>query len=155
MDGAVFPPCCLIWDQTMVEMMKITVTSVKRSHARTATLRAPDPAAGHRQPMALSKTPGHSQASLGWSFVGSLLLSPGSWCARDTRVCFPAAAKSRQLCPTLCDPTDGSPPGSSVRPWDSPGKNTGVGCHFLLQDFHRTVSLVLCKFVCSAALWWG
>ena len=25
-----------------------------------------------------------------------------------------------------------SPPGSSV-PWDSPGKNTGVGCHFLLQ----------------------
>ena len=24
-----------------------------------------------------------------------------------------------------------SPPGS--RPWDSPGKNTGVGCHFLLQ----------------------
>src|SRR5574337_1068213 len=26
----------------------------------------------------------------------------------------------------------GSPPGSP-RPWDSPGKNTGVGCHFLLQ----------------------
>ena len=32
----------------------------------------------------------------------------------------------------LCDPIDGSPPGSP-RPWDSPGKNTGVGCHFLLQ----------------------
>ena len=42
-----------------------------------------------------------------------------------------AAAKSLQSCPTLCDPTDGSPPGSP--PWDSPGKNTGVGCHFLLQ----------------------
>ena len=42
-----------------------------------------------------------------------------------------AAAKSRQLCLTLCDPIDSSPPGS--RPWDSPGKNTGVGCHFLLQ----------------------
>ena len=26
----------------------------------------------------------------------------------------PAAAKSRQSCPTLCDPTDGSPPGSPV-----------------------------------------
>ena len=26
-----------------------------------------------------------------------------------------AAAKSLQSCPTLCDPTDGSPPGSSVR----------------------------------------
>ena len=36
-----------------------------------------------------------------------------------------AAAKSRQSCLTLCDPIDGSPPGS--RPWDSPGKNTGVG----------------------------
>ena len=40
------------------------------------------------------------------------------------------AAKSLQLCPTLCDPTDGSPPGSAV-----PGilqARTGVGCHFLL-----------------------
>ena len=27
---------------------------------------------------------------------------------------FTAAAASLQLCPTLCDPTDGSPPGSSV-----------------------------------------
>ena len=43
-----------------------------------------------------------------------------------------AAAKSLQSCPTLCDPIDGSLPGSP-RPWDSPGKNTGVGCHFLLQ----------------------
>ena len=42
------------------------------------------------------------------------------------------AAKSPQSCLTLCDPIDGSPPGSP-RPWDSPGKNTGVGCHFLLQ----------------------
>ena len=43
-----------------------------------------------------------------------------------------AAAKSLQSCPTLCDPTDGSPPGSPI-PWNSPGKNTGVGCHLLLQ----------------------
>ena len=42
-----------------------------------------------------------------------------------------ATAKSRQLCLTLCDPIDGSPPDS--HPWDLPGKNTGVGCHFLLQ----------------------
>ena len=42
-----------------------------------------------------------------------------------------AAAKSRQSCLTLCDPIDGGPPGS--HPWDSPGKHTGVGCHFLLQ----------------------
>ena len=45
--------------------------------------------------------------------------------------CKAAAAKSRQSCPTLCNPIDGGPPGS--HPWDSPGKNTGVGCHFLLQ----------------------
>ena len=88
-----------------------------------------------------------------------------------------AAAKSLQSCPTLCDPTDSSPPGSTVpgilqarilewvaisfsnesekwkwsrsvvsdssrphglqptrllRPWDFPGRSTGVGCHCLL-----------------------
>ena len=37
-----------------------------------------------------------------------------------------------QLCLTLCDHKDYSLPGSSC-PWDSPGKNTGVGCHALLQ----------------------
>ena len=88
-----------------------------------------------------------------------------------------SGAKSLQSCLTLCDPIDGSPPGSSVpgilqagilewvaisfsnacmlaksesdsgqpygqqptrllRPQDSLGKNTGVGCHFLLQCMH-------------------
>ena len=37
-----------------------------------------------------------------------------------------------QSCLTLCDTKDYSPPGSSVQ-GDSPGKNTGGGCHFLLQ----------------------
>ena len=37
-----------------------------------------------------------------------------------------------QSCPTLCNPMDCSPPGSPVHE-DSPGKNTGVGCHALLQ----------------------
>ena len=39
---------------------------------------------------------------------------------------------SIQSCLTLCYPMDCSPPGSSVH-GDSPGKNTGVGCHALLQ----------------------
>jgi len=43
-----------------------------------------------------------------------------------------AAAKSLQSCLTLCDPIDGSPPGSPV-PGILQAKNTGVGCHFLLQ----------------------
>ena len=41
-----------------------------------------------------------------------------------------------QSCPILCDPRDCSPPGSS--PWDSPGRNTEVGCHFLLQGIFPT-----------------
>ena len=93
-----------------------------------------------------------------------------------------AAAKSLQSCLTLCDPIDGSPPGSPVpgilqartlewvaisfsnawkwkvevkslsrvwllathglqptrllRPWDFPGKSTGVGCHCLFHWPH-------------------
>ena len=38
MGGAVFPPCCLTWDQSMVEVMKITATSFKRPHASTCSV---------------------------------------------------------------------------------------------------------------------
>ena len=44
-----------------------------------------------------------------------------------------AAAKSFQSCPTLCDPMDGSPPSSPILGILQARKNTGVGCHFLLQ----------------------
>ena len=46
-------------------------------------------------------------------------------------------------CPVMsgsCDPMDCSPPGSSVH-GDSPGKNTGVGGHFLLQGIFLTQEL--------------
>ena len=42
---------------------------------------------------------------------------------------------SHSSCLILCDLLDCSPPGSSVH-GDSPGKNTGVGCHSLLQGIH-------------------
>ena len=42
-----------------------------------------------------------------------------------------------QLCLTLCNPTDCSPPGSSVHR-NSLDKNTGVGCHSLLQGIFPT-----------------
>ena len=42
-----------------------------------------------------------------------------------------------QSWPTLCDPMDCSPLGSSVR-GDSPGKNTGVGSYSLLQGIFLT-----------------
>ena len=151
-----------------------------------------------------------------------LLINSLAHCLREFT--HPAAAKSLQSCPTLCDPIDGSPPGSpslgfsrqehwsglpfpspmhesekwkwsrsvnvrlfmtpwtaahqappSMRfsrqecwsgvplaspytpsvmsdslqpcglqptrllpPWDSPGENSGVGCHFLLQEIFPT-----------------
>ena len=42
-----------------------------------------------------------------------------------------------QLGPTLFNPMNCSPPGSSVL-GDSPGKNTGVGCHALLQGIFQS-----------------
>ena len=42
-----------------------------------------------------------------------------------------------QSCPTLYDPEGWAPPGCSVH-GDSPGKNTGVGCHALLQGIFPT-----------------
>ena len=54
-------------------------TCFKRSHARTAAHRAPNPAAGHRWPTHLPETPGHVQVSVSflWGHC-SLLLSPGA-----------------------------------------------------------------------------
>ena len=95
-----------------------------------------------------------------------------------------AAAKSHQSCPTLCNPIDGTSPGSPVpgilqartlewgaisfsnawkwklkvkslshvrlfttpglqptrllRPWDFPGKSTGMGCHVLVKGIFPT-----------------
>ena len=48
-----------------------------------------------------------------------------------------------QSCPTLCNPMDCSPPGSSVL-GDSLGKKTGVGCHFLFQEIFLTQGFNLC-----------
>ena len=44
-------------------------------------------------------------------------------------------AKSLESCQTLCNPA------TLLCPWDSPGKNTGVGFHFLLQEIFPTQRL--------------
>ena len=80
-----------------MEVMKIMLTSFKRSNACPDTLSAPNPAAGHCQPTPLQETPGHSQASLGQSLVGPLLLSPGSWCTQGS-----ACALQESVSPVLC-----------------------------------------------------
>ena len=54
-----------------------------------------------------------------------------------------------QLCPILCDSLDYSL-------WDFPGKNAGVGCHFLLQGFFLTQGLnlrLLCLLHCRQILY--
>ena len=75
------PSLLFTWGQTMVEVMKI-LTSLKRSQACAATVRAPNPAAGHHRPTPSPETPRHPQASPGQTPVGSLFPSPGSWCTR-------------------------------------------------------------------------
>ena len=89
------PSLLFTWGKTMVEVMKIMVTSLKRSHACTATFSAPSPAAGHHRPTPPPETPGHPQASPLLSPVGSLLFSPGSWC---TRFCCALQESISQSC---------------------------------------------------------
>ena len=65
----------------MVEVMKIVVTSFKRSHARTAAFSVPDPAADTTDPR-LHQRLLDTQGQVWVSFFGSLLLSLGSWCTQ-------------------------------------------------------------------------
>ena len=80
MSGAVFPPCCLTWDQTIVEVMKIMVTSFWRSCAYTATLSAPtlqQATADSHLPWRLLDTHREFWVSLLWGH-GSILLGSGA-----------------------------------------------------------------------------
>ena len=63
-----------------------------------------------------------------------------------------AAAKSLQLCLTLCDPHRLLPT-RFLCPWNSPGDNTGVCCHFLLQRNFRTQGLNLGLLHCRQILY--
>ena len=49
-----------------------------------------------------------------------------------------------QSCLILCNPIDCSPPGFC--PWDFAGKNTRVGCHFLLQGIFSGIELTSLAF---------
>ena len=64
----------------MVRLIMVMVTSFKRTCAGTVVFCAPNPVAGHCRPMPPLEIPGHSQASLPQSLVGTLLFSSGSWC---------------------------------------------------------------------------
>ena len=62
---------------------------------------------------------------------------------KKLKIELPCVCLVTQSCPCpwlLCDSMDCSLPGSSVH-GDSPGKNTGVGCHALLQGVFPTLGL--------------
>ena len=75
--------------------------------------------------------------------------------------CYCLTSLVAQSCPVLRDPMDCSTPGSPS-PWDFPGRNTGLGCHFLLQGTCMTQGLnswLLCLLYCRWILyllghWW-
>ena len=73
------------------------------------------------------------------SLSGDYPLPPSPTPSRETDICT-LHAKSLQSCPTLCGPMDHSLPGSSVHGILS-GKNTGMGCHALLQGIFPTQGL--------------
>ena len=58
-------------------------------------------------------------------------------------------ASSKMPCPVLCSllsvslQPHGLQPARLLCPWDFPGKNTGVGCHFLLQGIFWTPGSIL------------
>ena len=54
-----------------------------------------------------------------------------------------------QSCLTLCDHMDCSPPGSSVH-GDSPGKNTGVGCH--LPSLYSRLAIPIFKCIGNSSI---
>ena len=77
----------------MVEVMETVATSFKRSRAPTATLGAPDPAAGHCRPTLRRRLlDTHRQV---WSVsVGSLSLPPGSCCVQSFACARPESVSS-------------------------------------------------------------
>ena len=96
MGRAVFPPCCLIWDQTTVEVMKIMVTSFKRPQAHTAALSAQS---------CIRPLPTHSFTRNSWTLTGKFgsvscgVPAPFSWVLVHRRfVC----ALLKSVSPVLC-----------------------------------------------------
>ena len=79
-------------------------------------------------PLSMGVFPGKNSGVSCHFFLQGIFLTQGSnlsllhwqvgffyhWATRETRIIAAAAAKSLQLCPTLCDPIDSSPPGSAI-----------------------------------------
>ena len=73
-------------------------------------------------------------STLGKKFLHGLRHSNSNACNLQKKcIIFIVVVLVAQSFLTLCDPMDCSPT-RLFCPWNSPGRNTGVGCHFLLQE---------------------
>ena len=100
----------------------MSVTDTSRKH-KDGT----EPTVAHRDP-ASTLTKQHRMVAKGMGY--RLATSPGS--AIYSVVCAKSSIMSNSLIPY------GLQPARPLCPWDSPGKNTGVGCHALLQGIFPT-----------------
>ena len=66
-----------------------------------------------------------------------LLLLTSIFALYILKLCCVQVCSINQSCPTLCD-LRGLQPARLLCPWSFPGKNTGVGCHFLFQGIFPT-----------------
>ena len=85
-----------------------------------------------------------------WLFFFSSYLLP--WNFNRIFMKWKSESVNSLSCVWLCDSMDCSPPGSSVH-GIFPGKNTGVGCHFLLQGVFPTQGLNLGLLHCRWILY--
>ena len=75
------------------------------------------------------------------SYIGRQALY--HWATRETQHIYPAAGC---IASVVSDSVQSQrrQPTRLLHPWDSPGKNPGVGCHFLLWDIYAAI----CKIDC-------
>ena len=95
----------------MVEVMKMVVSFIlQKVPCMHCCPQCPQPCSRPLPTHTPPETPGRSRASLGQPLVGSLLLSPGSWCAQGF-VCALQESVSPVLCKfwQLCGGVNGNP----------------------------------------------
>ena len=105
------------WTEEPLEPQRATVLLLLSHFSRVRLCATPQTAA-HQAPPSL----GFSRQDH-WSGLPS----------PSPRMKVKSESKAAQSCPTCSDPRDCST--RLLRPWDFPGKSTGVGCHCLLQGY--------------------
>ena len=100
-----------------------------------------EPRAPHGEPENMAEPTVQESGPSHWAKLCDLVLSVclllDLWNRCKGTMAFIALLRSAvlaaQSCRTLCKPMD-----CSLHPWNSPGKNTGVGCHALLHGIFPT-----------------